>query len=229
LRPLRQVHGGLRVVQVVPLPLAESQPMAPPIQAAVDAASAAAALAAPGGQPPIRELRSMPFAAFFVELQAPGRPAGEALEAAAAALLARCAQHAGSGDVSYNVLLTSRFLMYVPRGREGLGPVDCNSMGFAGTMLLRSQEDLAFIKHSWDQRGTWRPWGCHGRRRWATRTRETGILDNECRIPADVHRLDPAPKAPPAAPDRPGASSRTNLKYCSTISQLHATTPTSDT
>jgi ATP adenylyltransferase len=101
----------------------------------------------------VLELRTMPFAAFYVNLHPSSPPSGEQLEAAGAALLARCARHAqhaqGGGEggpVSYNVLLTCRFLMYVPRGQEGCGPVDCNSLGFAGTMLVRSREELDFVK-----------------------------------------------------------------------------------
>jgi ATP adenylyltransferase len=133
-------------VQVVPLPLHESQHNAPPIQVAIDAAqrSSQRPTAAEGSPLPICELRSMPFAAFYVNLPATVQPAE--LEAAGAALLHRCRQHAGQPEVSYNCLMSSRFLMYVPRGAEGCGTVDCNALGFAGTMLVRSQPELDFIK-----------------------------------------------------------------------------------
>lgn len=43
------------------------------------------------------------------------------------------------------MILTSKFMMLVPRSRETYGPVAVNSMGFAGSMLVRSKEELDFI------------------------------------------------------------------------------------
>lgn len=36
-------------------------------------------------------------------------------------------------------------MMLVPRSREVYGPVAVNSMGFVGSMLVRSQAELEFI------------------------------------------------------------------------------------
>lgn len=47
---------------------------------------------------------------------------------------------------SYNMVLTNSFMMLVPRSREIYGPVDVNSMGFAGSMLVRSKEELDFLR-----------------------------------------------------------------------------------
>lgn len=46
----------------------------------------------------------------------------------------------------YNVLATSEWMFLVPRKRESYGPVGCNALVFAGTMLVRSVEELDFIR-----------------------------------------------------------------------------------
>ena len=56
----------------------------------------------------------------------------------------------GKGEDSkrlpYNVILTDKFMMVVPRSQESWGPVSVNSMGFAGSLFVRSQEELDYIK-----------------------------------------------------------------------------------
>jgi len=47
---------------------------------------------------------------------------------------------------SYNMVLSSSFMMLAPRSREVYGPVAVNSMGFVGSMLVRSEADLEFIR-----------------------------------------------------------------------------------
>lgn len=47
---------------------------------------------------------------------------------------------------SYNVVLTSSYMMLVPRSKEVYGLVAVNSMGFAGSMLVRSKAELDFIR-----------------------------------------------------------------------------------
>ncbi|EIE27830.1 hypothetical protein COCSUDRAFT_83450, partial [Coccomyxa subellipsoidea C-169] len=47
---------------------------------------------------------------------------------------------------SYNMVLTSSYMMLVPRSREVYGLVAVNSMGFAGSMLVRSKAELDFIR-----------------------------------------------------------------------------------
>lgn len=51
----------------------------------------------------------------------------------------------GSKPESYNMVLTSSYMMLVPRTREVVGPVAVNSMGFAGSMLVRSKEELDYL------------------------------------------------------------------------------------
>ena len=51
-----------------------------------------------------------------------------------------------SKRVPYNVILTGKFMMVVPRSQESWGPVSVNSMGFAGSLFVRSQAELDYIK-----------------------------------------------------------------------------------
>ncbi len=47
---------------------------------------------------------------------------------------------------SYNLILTPQYMMGVPRTQEQVGPVSLNSMGYAGTMLIRSTAEQDFIR-----------------------------------------------------------------------------------
>lgn len=47
---------------------------------------------------------------------------------------------------SYNLLVTRRWMLFVPRGREGFESIAVNSLGFAGTFFARSHADLARIR-----------------------------------------------------------------------------------
>ncbi len=51
-----------------------------------------------------------------------------------------------AGPPSFNVLLTRRYMALVPRSREAWGPIAVNSMGYAGSLLVRSHAELAFIE-----------------------------------------------------------------------------------
>ena len=47
---------------------------------------------------------------------------------------------------SYNLLLTSRWMLVVPRSASDNGPVSVNSLGYAGTFLVKSAEALAHLR-----------------------------------------------------------------------------------
>ncbi|KAF6265779.1 ATP adenylyltransferase-domain-containing protein [Scenedesmus sp. NREL 46B-D3] len=139
-------------LQIVPLPFQEDQASQQqqqqpqqtsaaqmPVQQLISAAQAAA-----GAQPlqpfPVRQA---PFRAYAAVL---GQSAtAEQLEAAAGQLLAHC-QAGLPAPVSYNVILTQQLLLMVPRKQESCGRIAVNSLGFAGTILLRSEEDLQFAQ-----------------------------------------------------------------------------------
>ncbi|KAF8071003.1 APA2 [Scenedesmus sp. PABB004] len=141
-------------VQVVPLPFddggggQQQQPgaaaAAAPVQPLVAAAQAAAGAAA---LQPFALRTQLPFRAYAVALE-PSTTAAQ-LEATAAQLLA-LASAGLPAPPSYNVVLssgpgsTSGFMLLVPRRQEMAGRIAINALGFAGTILLRSQEDLEF-------------------------------------------------------------------------------------
>ncbi len=47
---------------------------------------------------------------------------------------------------AFNILAADGFVMLVPRSQESFGPVSCNALVFAGTLLVRSQLELDFIQ-----------------------------------------------------------------------------------
>lgn len=51
-----------------------------------------------------------------------------------------------SQHIPYNVVLTSDYMTVVPRSKERCGPVSVNSMGYAGSLFVRSQAELDYIK-----------------------------------------------------------------------------------
>jgi ATP adenylyltransferase len=77
------------------------------------------------------------------------RLSGAALEDVFRQLKGAFKSRAEAGDmqhIPYNVILTAEFMMVVPRSRETFGPVSVNSMGYAGSLFVRSQAELDFIK-----------------------------------------------------------------------------------
>ena len=46
---------------------------------------------------------------------------------------------------SYNLVITQEWLLIVPRSKESYGPIGINAMGFAGTFLVRTEEELDFV------------------------------------------------------------------------------------
>jgi sulfate adenylyltransferase (ADP) / ATP adenylyltransferase len=47
---------------------------------------------------------------------------------------------------SYNLLLTQRWMLLVPRTRSDDGPVSVNSLGFAGTFLVKGPDALQALR-----------------------------------------------------------------------------------
>ena len=77
------------------------------------------------------------------------RPTGAALEDVFRQLRGAFKSTGGAGrsqHIPYNVILTAQFMMVVPRSKETFGPVSVNSMGYAGSLFVRSQAELDFIK-----------------------------------------------------------------------------------
>jgi len=145
-------------LQIVPLPFTPSQPAEAPVQGVVQVA------ASTSGAAPYTPfaVQGLPYRCYAALLDPTATP--EQLESTFQQLLACCqpaaagpsgAGHHGpsehqtsSSSVSYNVILTSRFMMLVPRRKEMEGPCAVNSLGFAGTVLVRSEEELGFVRET---------------------------------------------------------------------------------
>ncbi|PNW71310.1 hypothetical protein CHLRE_16g648850v5 [Chlamydomonas reinhardtii] len=156
-------------LQVVPLPFMDGQPPRAPVDGLVEAAAAAGP---GGGAAPLQplQLRQLPYQCFATQL--PDSPSPEQLGAAFDKLLqlafpgysyspppamaalppgasptdAATAAAVAAGSVSYNVLMTRQWLLLAPRRTERCGPLALNSLAFAGTILVRSEEELGFVR-----------------------------------------------------------------------------------
>jgi ATP adenylyltransferase len=53
---------------------------------------------------------------------------------------------AGFRPAPYNLLVSRRWIMLVPRARERFGSISINALGFAGALLARDEEELAHIE-----------------------------------------------------------------------------------
>ncbi len=97
----------------------------------------------------------LPFLCFLAAMpEGAGEAGGEAGEAlgrrleahyAAAKREAMARHEIAEGEWSYNLLVTREWWMLVPRSRDSFGPIGINAMGFAGTFLLRTNEELDFV------------------------------------------------------------------------------------
>lgn len=47
---------------------------------------------------------------------------------------------------SYNLLATREWMLVVPRSQEKYGTISVNSLGFAGSLLVRSEDELALVR-----------------------------------------------------------------------------------
>lgn len=46
----------------------------------------------------------------------------------------------------YNLLVTERWMLLVPRSVEHFGPISVNSLGFAGSLFVRNEQELELVK-----------------------------------------------------------------------------------
>ena len=117
-----QAHKHL---QMVPLPMAETGP-AVPIEPLLGAAG-------------------LPFRHAF--RRAPGT--AEAAHGLYRAML----DAVGAGGTKrqsapYNLLMTRRWMLVVPRSREFFGPVSINGLGYAGSLFVRGEADMETIREA---------------------------------------------------------------------------------
>lgn len=121
-----QVH---RHLQVAPLPLLPSSEAWPtPIDAAITAG------------------RSLPYSHALTLLE--GRPLGRSDVPRLFEFykLLMTDQGLAGGDRPYNMLLTRRWMIVVPRTFDRFERISINALGFAGSLLVRDRECLARVK-----------------------------------------------------------------------------------
>jgi ATP adenylyltransferase/5',5'''-P-1,P-4-tetraphosphate phosphorylase II len=125
-------------VQLVPLPFSQELPHAPvPIGPLVERAAAEARRRAGAGADPLRfDVRALPFRNACVTLSNDATP--EQLAGTYDEVLSSLALKAPAA--SFNLLMTSAWLMLIPRSAEHGNGVAVNALGFAGTMLVRSRK-----------------------------------------------------------------------------------------
>jgi ATP adenylyltransferase len=146
-----QAHKHL---QLVPLPLADG-PWGVPMEAIFDSWA---------GRGRAARLLRLPFANAFAPLDASifeedGAGAERLLETYEALLEASGlrdeAANDGFGDAanepqrqagSYNLLLTRRWMLLVPRSREKHGTISVNALGFAGSLFVRDDAEMRALR-----------------------------------------------------------------------------------
>ena len=135
-------------LQMIPLPLADSGPLLP-IDPLIDAA---------GELEGITRLPTLPFPHLFVRLEEglyrDTRSAAEQsfhdyqamLDTLDMPPLLREGQSWQSSP--YNLLVTRRWMMLVPRSREHYESISINAMGFAGSLFVRNEDELRLIQET---------------------------------------------------------------------------------
>ena len=97
----------------------------------------------------------LPFRAFAARMPPRGGPSAEALQKCVAELVeAACGKkkteeqgdQGEQDDFSFNLLLTRRVAVVVPRRSGRFGFCSPNAVAFAGSMLARSEEELRFVR-----------------------------------------------------------------------------------
>jgi len=118
---------GRKHLQLVPLPLA-------------------AEVASPVPLEPMIASGALPFRHAFTPLADLGE-----MHARYRELLARCGISALADDrqsAPYNMLATRRWMLVVPRRREHAEGISINALGFAGSLFVRSDEELERVRRS---------------------------------------------------------------------------------
>lgn len=132
-------------LQLVPLPLAARGP-ALPVEPLLASALAQAEPAVSARVP------SFPFRHALLGLG--GNPCAEELDDAYLRLLAatglaasETAGRAGTRPASpYNLLLTRRWMLIVPRSREAVEGIGINALGYAGSLFVRDRAEMAAVE-----------------------------------------------------------------------------------
>lgn len=127
-------------VQVVPLPLGEDSsnrlPFAAVIQEAYQAAHAAPLAAFPLGD--------LPFQCWAAVL--PDRTEARSAFQACRNLQAAAKLSDQRNGTSYNLWLADGLMLLAVRSQEACGPVAVNTLGFAGTILVKSDDQMQYLR-----------------------------------------------------------------------------------
>ena len=136
-------------LQLVPLPF-DRGPWAAPIEAVFDSWAAAGNA---------NRLLRLPFRNAFSLLDGfDDEPrAAERLEELYAAQLRRSARRRGRSargerravrPAPYNLLVTRRWMLVVPRSRERFGTISINALGFAGSLFVRDEDEMQDLREA---------------------------------------------------------------------------------
>jgi sulfate adenylyltransferase (ADP) / ATP adenylyltransferase len=133
-------------LQLVPLPLAADGPALP-----IEPLLAPVLAAARPGVP-----RTVPGFAFrHALLRLEGEPTAAVLDQAYCSLLeatglagsgARQARAEARPAAPYNLLVTRRWMLIVPRSRERLEGIAVNALGYAGSLFVRDESEMAVVE-----------------------------------------------------------------------------------
>jgi ATP adenylyltransferase len=133
-----QRHKHLQIVK-----LGSAETREPPIEALLRGRTGADAISA------------MPFRCAIAPLDMPHDTspanAAERLHAAYLDLLDQCgllAKSDGDRPAPYNMLLTHRWMLIVPRTREHWETVSVNALGFAGALLVQNEAELEAVRRA---------------------------------------------------------------------------------
>lgn len=127
-------------LQLVPLPLTAD--CAIPIERLL-----ASAPALPG----LTRVPRLPFAHAFAWLQTSGASpvrSGRQMHLLYRAMLEHTGLDRGPDPAPYNLLVTRRFMLLIPRSQERFEAVSVNSLGFAGSFFVASEERAEVIRRA---------------------------------------------------------------------------------
>lgn len=90
-------------------------------------------------------LKDLPFLAFGVGLD--GTEGIQRLLRDYQDLLEKAKRRLGDDFGSYNLIWTKNWMILIPRSQAGSGPCNLNSLGFAGTIFVKSKEESEYVKN----------------------------------------------------------------------------------
>ena len=152
--PLSGASQPHKHVQVVPLPLDAAEAGSDDTaRAPFEGAALASVTAAGAPQLTVTPVRSLPVCGYAASMPPAPGPTPTQLAACLGDLAAACGVEGGSdAATSYNLVLTRRCALAVPRSAAGVGPVGVNAIGYAGSLLVRTETELEYVREAG-------PWG----------------------------------------------------------------------